>query len=174
MASCTPCRVPFSVQHLDLPTTKKAPLSYSGPSASPAAVSSLSCPNLPPTTPQFKSEPPPHRECPLQSDSSAKFSRDYNLFSFHCLPSPRDADDALFAVNYITGITTPLKQLIFHYQMACLFFSLSPTRLWVHLSRIGHHAAPPHPLYSLRSLAFVIIVRNIMTYYIYIYIHMLS
>ena len=33
-------------------------------------------------------EPPPHRECPLQSDSNAKLSRNYNLFSFHGLLSP--------------------------------------------------------------------------------------
>ena len=62
-----------------------------------------------------------------------------NLFS----QAPRDADDALFAVNYTTGITTPLKPLIFHYQVADLFFSLSPTRLWVHLSEIGSRD-PPH------------------------------
>ena len=40
--------------------------------------------------------------------------------------APHDADDALFAVNYITGITTPLKPLIFHYQVAHLFVFRSP------------------------------------------------
>ena len=56
--------------------------------------------------------------------------------------APRDADDALFGVNCITGITTHL----FHYQVARLFFSLSLTRLWVHLSEIGHLATtPPTP-----------------------------
>ena len=76
---------------------------------------------------------PPHRKCAL--------------FSPVLLQAlPHDADDALFAVNYITGIATPLRPLVSHYQVAHLFFALSPTRLWAHLSEIGHLATtPPTP-----------------------------
>ena len=81
-------------------------------------------------------ELPPHRGYPLQSDSNARLGLAATTICSLSMPSwaPRDADDALFAVNYITGITTPPKPLIFHYQVARLFLSLSPRRLWVHLS----------------------------------------
>ena len=47
------------------------------------------------------------------------------------------ADKAL--VQYAKGMAmTPLRTSIFR-----LFLSLSPTRLWVHLSGIGHHATTP-------------------------------
>ena len=62
--------------------------------------------------------------------------------------APHDADDALLAVNYITGVATPPKTTHFHYQVARLFLSLSPTRSGYH----PRDHPPPTPLYSLRSL----------------------
>ena len=67
---------------------------------------------------------------------------------------PRDADDALFAVDYITGITTPLKTLICHYRVAASFCRSPPpgsgfTSPELATTQLPH---PPRPLYSLRSL----------------------
>ena len=99
-------------------------------------------------------ELPPHRGYPLQSDSNARLGLAATTICSLSMPSwaPRDADDALFAVNYITGITTPIKPLIFSLPSGPLFSSLSPTRLWVHLSEIGLlGATTPHTPFTRRS-----------------------
>ena len=60
--------------------------------------------------------------------------------------APHDADDALLAVNYITGVATPPKTTHFHYQVARLFLSLSPPGSGLTSPEVTTHATtPPTP-----------------------------
>ena len=61
---------------------------------------------------------------------------------------------ALFAVNYITCITTPLKPRIFHYLRASSFFRSSPPGSAS--PKLAASRPPPHtPFNSLRSLPYL-------------------
>ena len=70
----------------ELPPHGERPLQF-GSLAGPQQMTCTLFSLLPSTTPNSR-ELPLYRECPLQSDSNAKRSRNYNLFSFHGLLSP--------------------------------------------------------------------------------------